>query len=75
MVRDEAQPVLLERQGAVGVEQVRLILVDQVLDAHEPVALPRLRDAVSSQSQLALGQIARSRHRDRGRRSAGSAPS
>ena len=32
MVRDDAETVFLEGQGAVAVEQVRLVLVDQVLD-------------------------------------------
>ncbi len=40
-VRDQAAADLVaERHAAVGVEQVRLVVVDEVLDAREPLAVP-----------------------------------
>src|ERR1019366_19423 len=45
-VRHHAEPIAFERQPAVGIQQVGLVLIHQVLDPVEPFALPPIRSDV-----------------------------
>jgi hypothetical protein len=39
VMRQEAEPVSVERDAAIGVEKIRLMLVDQIFDAVESTAV------------------------------------
>ena len=43
VMRHQIQAVLFEWQWSIRIDEVRLISIDQVFDAHVPVALPPLR--------------------------------